>query len=88
MTASKRRAEEYEFNSPEVNACPYAFYEAARAECPVYPLPGQSAFLLTRFADVYDAAHHPETFSSHRPIRRYRPSSPTTPRSTAGTASS
>jgi cytochrome P450 len=68
LTASKRRAEEYEFNSPEVNACPYAFYEAAREECPVYPLPGQSAFLLTRFDDVYEAAHHPETFSSHRPI--------------------
>ena len=68
MTTPTRRADGYEFNSPEVNACPYAFYEAARAECPVYPLPGQNAFLLTRFDDVYEAVHHPETFSSHRPI--------------------
>src|SRR5204863_8977814 len=41
---------------------------ASREGWPVYPLPRQGAFLRSRFDDVYDAAHHPETFSSHRPI--------------------
>jgi cytochrome P450 len=67
MTDTRPKAEDFQFGSPEVNACPYPFYDAVRAHCPVYQLPGRPDVLLTRYDDVRQAAHHHEVYSSHRP---------------------
>ncbi|WP_219632782.1 cytochrome P450 [Haloechinothrix aidingensis] len=68
MATSPKRPEDFKFASPEVNACPYPFYAAARSECPVYEIPGQkNTYLVSRYEDVQYAANTPELFSSHRP---------------------
>lgn len=67
MTVTGNRPQDYAFSSPEVNACPYPFYEAAREQCPVYELPGGIGFLLSRHSDVSVAVTDPDRFSSHRP---------------------
>lgn len=68
MPNSSKRPEDFKFASPEVNACPYPFYSAAREHCPVYELPGQqNSYLLNRYDDVQHAANTWEIFSSHRP---------------------
>lgn len=67
MTDIRRKADDFQFGSPEVNACPYPFYDTVRAECPVYQLPGRQDVLLTRYEDVRHAAHRHDVFSSHRP---------------------
>lgn len=68
MTATGKHPADYAFASPEVSACPYPFYAAARDECPVYELPGGIGYLLSRHGDVSDAVTDTEHFSSHRPV--------------------
>lgn len=68
MTVAGKHPSEYAFSSPEVNAYPYPFYDAARSECPVYELPGGIGYLLSRYEDVSAAVADPSRFSSHRPV--------------------
>jgi len=44
--------EEFNFFDPEVMKCPFAFYEKARAEAPVYKMPGADVYFITQYADV------------------------------------
>lgn len=59
---------DFAFASPEVAACPYPFYAAARDQEPVYELPGGIGYLVSRHADVSAAVNDPDRFSSHRPV--------------------
>jgi len=57
--------DDFDPTDPRVVQNPYPFYEAMRAKCPVGHGSRFGGFhVLSRFADVYDAAHHPEVFSS------------------------
>jgi cytochrome P450 len=68
MMPTGKHPQDYVFASPEVSACPYPFYAAARDECPVYELPGGVGYLLSRYEDVSAAVTDTEHFSSHRPV--------------------
>jgi cytochrome P450 len=59
-----RHPSEIEFPREEFTRCPYAFYEAMRREEPIYRIPGQDAFLVSRWEDIAYVAHHPELFSA------------------------
>ena len=67
MSTVKYPPAEPDLGSPEVAACPYAFYDKARAATPAYRIPSLDAFLVTRFDDVYAAARDPKSFTSRRP---------------------
>lgn len=56
--------EEFNFFDPEVMKCPFAFYEKARAEAPVYRMPGADVYFITQYADVKLVARKPKQFSS------------------------
>ncbi len=56
--------EEFNFFDPEVMKCPFAFYEKARAEAPVYKMPGADVYFITQYADVKLVARKPKQFSS------------------------
>lgn len=56
--------EEFNFFAPEVMKCPYDFYEKARAEAPVYKMPGADVYFITQYADVKQVARKPKLFSS------------------------
>lgn len=62
-----QQAADFNFASPEVGSCPYPFYDAARAEAAVCPVPSVGSHIVTSFDDVLEAARTPEIFSSHRP---------------------
>ncbi len=55
---------EFSFPSPEVTASPYPFYEAMRAEAPVYKYPDRNDYLLARREDILFVFQHPEIFSN------------------------
>jgi cytochrome P450 len=67
MTETPPSPVEPDLGSPEVAACPYAFYDKARASTPAYRIPSMDGFLVTRFEDVCAAAHDPKSFSNRRP---------------------
>ncbi|MEN3973960.1 cytochrome P450 [Emcibacter sp. SYSU 3D8] len=56
--------DEFNFFDPEVMKCPFAFYEKARAEAPVYRMPGADVYFITQYADVKLVARKPKQFSS------------------------
>jgi cytochrome P450 len=57
--------DDFDPTDPRVVANPYPFYAAMRAKCPVAHGSRFGGFhVLSRFADVYEAAHDPEVFSS------------------------
>ena len=58
--------DEYDFGSPELQACPHEFYRLLRESAPVYKIPGREAFILSRHADVQHALRTPAEFSSRR----------------------
>lgn len=53
----------FEWPSPEVIECPYAFYKALRDEAPIYRLPN-GQYVVSRYADVLKVVRDTETFSS------------------------
>ena len=55
---------------PAINACPYDYYAKMRAEAPVHYDARMGLWLVTRHADIVEASHHWEVFSSHIDMRR------------------
>src|SRR5207237_808286 len=56
---------DFDPTDPRVVQDPYPVYAAMRAKCPVGHGSRFGGFhVLSRFADVYEAAHNPEVFSS------------------------
>lgn len=68
------------YPSVEGAECPYPFYDWARINQPVYQIPGQSYFFVTRYKDLVEVAANPDRFSS---VGRALGSEPTCPRTTA-----
>lgn len=66
MAETKRRVEDFEYPSEEIQQCPYPFFEALRAECPVYPVKGRKAVQLSRYEDVAAAMADWRRISSDR----------------------
>ncbi len=62
-----KRPEDFAYPSEEMAQCPYPFYEAVRSACPVYQLPGEQTFFVSKYDDVLDVARRPDDFSSLRP---------------------
>jgi cytochrome P450 len=56
----------FNYPAPGVLEQPFEFYEALRAEAPVYRVPGTDVFLVSRYEDLVYAGQHPEIFSSKR----------------------
>jgi cytochrome P450 len=56
--------DEFNFFTPEVMRCPYEFFARARAEAPVYKMPGADVYFITQYADVKAVARKPKVFSS------------------------
>lgn len=55
---------------PAINACPYDYYAKMHAEAPVHYDARMGLWLVTRHADIVEASHHWEVFSSHIDMRR------------------
>jgi cytochrome P450 len=64
---AQKRPEDFSYPSEEMAQCPYPFYEAVRSACPVYQLPGEQTFFVSKYDDVLDVARRPDDFSSLRP---------------------
>ncbi|MBI1179365.1 MAG: cytochrome P450 [Alphaproteobacteria bacterium] len=63
------RLDEMNFFDPQTVECPFAFYQAARAEAPVYklpnsPIPGRDVWLVTPYKLVHDVLRDWKTFSN------------------------
>lgn len=63
-TPGHRHVDEYEMPSAEVSACPYPFYEALRAEAPVYKYPGRNEYIVSRHQDIVRVVKDTEVFSN------------------------
>lgn len=59
-----KQLEDFNFFDPEVMKFPFEFYEKARAEAPVYQLPGTDIYFITRYEDVKLVARKSKVFSS------------------------
>jgi cytochrome P450 len=60
---------EMDFFDPQTVECPFAFYQAARSEAPVYklptsPIPGQDVWLVTPYKLVHDVLRDWRTYSN------------------------
>ena len=55
---------------PAVNECPYEYYARMHAEAPVHLDERMGLWLVTRHADIVEASHKWEVFSSHIDMRR------------------
>ncbi len=55
---------------PAVNACPYDYYGRMHAEAPVHYDARMGLWLVTRHADIVEASHRWDVFSSHIDMRR------------------
>ncbi|MDB5423904.1 MAG: cytochrome [Phenylobacterium sp.] len=62
--AAQRPLADFQFPSPEVTQCPYPFYDALRAEAPVYKYPDRDDYLVSRREDILFVLRNPEIFSS------------------------
>lgn len=56
----------YDPATPEFQQTIYDTYRVMRDSYPVYRDPGERFFALSRFEDVWEAAHDPDSFSSNR----------------------
>jgi cytochrome P450 len=63
-TEETRSPSDYTFPSPELQECPFPFYEALREQAPVHQIPGRHEYLVSRWEDITYIAEHPELFSS------------------------
>ncbi|MDA0338862.1 MAG: cytochrome P450 [Proteobacteria bacterium] len=59
-----KQLEEFNFFDPEVMKYPFEFYAKARAEAPIYQLPGTDIFFVTRYDDVKLVARKAKLYSS------------------------
>lgn len=50
--------------APETVACPYPFYAAMRSEAPVYQVPGQNFFIISKYEDIERVLLDTARFSS------------------------
>ena len=55
---------DFDFFAPEVIESPFEFYRVVRDQAPVYLLPGTNIYMLTKLADIRQAAKDTATFSS------------------------
>lgn len=55
---------DFDFFAPEVIESPFEFYRVVREQAPVYLLPGTNIYMLTKLADIRQAAKDTATFSS------------------------
>ena len=53
----------FTFPSQDTLECPYPFYSAMRREAPVYRLPNQDVYFISRWEDIAYTVQHPELFS-------------------------
>lgn len=63
------RLEQMNFFDPQTVECPFAFYQAARSEAPVYklpnsPIPGRDVWLVTPYKLVHDVLRDWRTYSN------------------------
>jgi cytochrome P450 len=61
-TSTQQHVSDFEWPSPELNQCPFPFYEALRREAPVFRYPGRGEFLVSRWEDAAFVEEHPELF--------------------------
>lgn len=61
---TERLVSEYNPLLPHVRANPYPYYAALRRASPVHKAPSLPFYTVTRYRDVLDVIHQPETFSS------------------------
>jgi cytochrome P450 len=54
---------EFTWPSPEITASPYPFYEALRAQAPVYHVPGTNTYLVSRWEDIASVAQDADRFA-------------------------
>ena len=54
---------DFDFFAPEVIESPFEFYRVVREQAPVYLLPGTNIYMLTKLADIRQAAKDTATFS-------------------------
>jgi cytochrome P450 len=57
-----------QFPSREMNQCPYPFFAAVRAECPVMKVKGQDHYVVSRHEDIVYVTRHPEIFSNKHSV--------------------
>lgn len=55
---------DFDFFAPEIIESPFEFYRVVREQAPVYLLPGTNIYMLTKLADIRQAAKDTATFSS------------------------
>jgi cytochrome P450 len=55
---------------PEVQSCPWAFYQQLHQRCPVYRMPETGFVLVTRWEDCRTVIGDPETYSSKSNISK------------------
>jgi len=55
---------------PAVQRCPYPFYEQLHAHCPVYRVPENGIYLVTKYDDVRAVVNDTETFSSRANVAK------------------
>lgn len=63
------KPDEYSLIDAAVQACPYDFYAAMRAEDPVYQMPETGFYIASRYKDCMEAINKPEIFSSQMGFR-------------------
>jgi cytochrome P450 len=66
--ASALSPSEFTFPSPETLECPYPFYAAMRRDAPVYQLPGQDVYFVSRWEDIVATVERPDLFAPGRAL--------------------
>jgi cytochrome P450 len=69
-TAAERPLEEYSFLDPQVQDQPFALYEKLHRECPVYRMPENGFYIVSRYDDVREVTRDTETFRNGIPPRQ------------------
>ena len=64
MNPTRQSLESWNLMDPAVQKCPYEFYRAARAEAPVYRMPGTGFYLVTSFDACREAIKKPDLYAS------------------------
>jgi cytochrome P450 len=66
--ASLAHPDDVDTSAPEFWSDPTPFFAALREQCPVFKLPDEQGYIVSRFDDVKAASMKPEVYSSTRPI--------------------
>ena len=59
-----RAIDDYSMLDPDVSSDPYEFYSRLHQECPVYQMPENGAFVVTRYSDLRQVLRDYETYTS------------------------